>query len=114
MWLSRGCRSARATSAARRHYLPLGVPLVKKVAAVAGQRVCWTGWRVTIDGRLAALRRRDDRAGRPLPWCQGCTTLLGHNVLLLATRSLDSFDGRYFGPTDAHDQIGKGIALWAR
>jgi conjugative transfer signal peptidase TraF len=100
--------------AARRHYLPLGVPLVKKVAAVAGQRICWTGGRVTIDGRLAALRRRDDRAGRPLPWRHGCTMLLGDRVLLLATRSPDSFDGRYFGPTDAHDQIGKGITLWTR
>lgn len=100
--------------AARRHYLPVGVPLVKMVTAVAGQRICWTGTRVTIDGRLAALRRRDDRAGRPLPWRRGCTTLLGDSVLLLATRSLDSFDGRYFGPTDAADEIGKGVPLWTR
>lgn len=100
--------------AAHRHYLPPGVPLVKKVAAVAGQRICWTTGRVAIDGRLAALRRRDDRAGRPLPWRHGCTMLLGDNVLLLATRSPDSFDGRYFGPTDAQNQIGKGIPLWTR
>lgn len=100
--------------AARRHYLPLGVLLVKKVAAVAGQRICWTGGRVTIDGRPAALRRPVDRAGRPLPWRHGCTMLLGDRVLLLATRSPDSFDGRYFGPTDGYDQIGKGIALWTR
>ena len=100
--------------AARRRYLPVGVPLVKRVAAVAGQRICWTGPRVTIDGRLSALRRRDDRAGRPLPWHRGCAMLLGDSVLLLATRSPDSFDGRYFGPIEARDQIGKGAPLWTR
>jgi len=100
--------------AARRRYLPVDVPLVKRVAAVAGHRICWTGPRVTIDGLLAALRRRDDRAGRALPWRHGCTMLLGDSVLLLATRSPDSFDGRYFGPSEARDQIGKGVALWTR
>src|SRR3546814_5300719 len=54
--------------AARRHYLPANVPLVKRVAATVGDEVCAVGARVTVNGRLAAKRQTRDGAGRPMPW----------------------------------------------
>ncbi len=39
-----------ASFLAERGYLPRGVPLMKRVAALPGQQVCRTGARVTIDG----------------------------------------------------------------
>ena len=65
------------TLAARRHYLPANVPLVKRVAAVSGDRVCAAGSSVSINGRQAAARRRSDAAGRPMPWWSGCRLLRG-------------------------------------
>lgn len=101
------------TLAARRHYLPLGVPLIKDVVATRGQRVCAVGDRIMIDGIVAAIRRPADRLARPLPQWRGCQTLTGAQVFLLG-RSADSFDGRYFGPTDAQDLVGRAVPVWLR
>ncbi|QAY79966.1 conjugative transfer signal peptidase TraF [Sphingosinicella sp. BN140058] len=100
--------------AARRGYLPAGVPLVKRVAAIEGDTVCAHDRIVTVNGAFAASRRSVDRLGRPLPAWQGCVSLArGMLFLLIADRS-DSFDGRYFGATDAADVIGKARPLWLR
>jgi conjugative transfer signal peptidase TraF len=97
----------------RRHYLPASVPLVKPVAAVAGDRVCATGAAIRVNGRTAANRRRSDPSGRRLPWWNGCRRLRPGEVLLLSPRSPLAFDGRYFGVTRASEIIGKGWLLWA-
>ena len=99
--------------AARRHYLPANVPLVKRVAAVAGDRVCAAGSRVSINGRRVATRQKSDAAGRPMPWWTGCRRLDQGEYLLLMDRA-DSFDGRYFGVTRARDILGRAHLLWAR
>jgi len=100
--------------AASRHYLPLGVPLVKRVAAGPGDRICGHGLTVTINGRMAATRLQADRAGRALPAWQGCRNLGVGTYLLIMTDRPDSFDGRYFGTTAASDIIGRAHLLWAR
>ncbi|WP_298672616.1 S26 family signal peptidase [uncultured Sphingomonas sp.] len=98
--------------AARRHYIPANVPLVKRVAARAGDRICAAGATITMNGNPLATRRAVDMRGRPLPWWNGCRTL-GHGALLLLMADTpDSFDGRYFGPTPAADVIGKATFLW--
>ena len=61
--------------AARRHYLPANVPLVKRVAATRGDRVCARGRTVSINGIASAMRRAHDGRGRPLPWWDGCRRL---------------------------------------
>jgi len=103
---------ARRLAAARR-YLPANVPLVKRVAAVSGARVCGKGAAITIDGLPAALRRRSDGSGRPLPWWSGCTVLKKGDLFLLSPHTPAAFDGRYFGPTRRRDIIGKAKLLWA-
>jgi len=97
--------------AARRHYLPLGVPVVKRVAASGGDQVCATGSTLFINGKPAGQRLRADRSGRRLPAWHGCVRLLARQVLLL-TPATRSFDGRYFGPTDRADLIGTARLIW--
>ena len=99
--------------AARRHYLPANVPLVKRVAAVAGDRVCAAGSRVSINGRRVATRQKSDAAGRPMPWWTGCRRLDQGEYLLLMDRA-DSFDGRYFGVTQRRGLVGRAVLLWAK
>lgn len=94
-------------------YLPRGVPLVKHVAAVAGQRICRAGDALTIDGGFAARARDRDRFGRRLPVWSGCYRL-GRNDLLLLNSAPDSLDGRYFGPSQRADLIGRAIPIWTR
>ena len=99
--------------AATRRYIPLNVPLVKRVAAVPGNVVCATNGHIFVDGSWAAWQRPYDGRGWPMPAWHGCTTL-GDGAFLLLMDAPDSFDGRYFGPTSAPDIIGKATLLWAR
>ena len=100
--------------AAERRYLPLNVPLLKRVAAVAGDVVCASGDAISIDGRLVAYRLASDRMGRPLPQWEGCETLGAGEFFLLMADAPDSFDGRYFGPVQRHDTIGRLVPVWTR
>ncbi len=98
--------------AAQRGYLPLGVPLVKRVAALPDDRVCGLGRTISINGEATAYRLVRDRAGRALPHWQGCLRLKPDEVFLLTADVPDSFDGRYFGPVQRDAVIGKLTPLW--
>ena len=99
---------------AARGYLPAGLPLLKPVAAAAPSVVCRTGRTVTIDGRAVAEARLRDAAARPLPVWQGCVRLETDAVFLLAADVPDSLDGRYFGPVNRRDLLGRvtPIRVW--
>ena len=97
-----------------RGYLPEGVPLLKHVAAKAGQRTCRSGDAVSVDGRRVAIARARDGQGRPLPVWQGCRTLRSGELLLLTPAHPDSLDGRYFGPLPASAVIGRATPLYLR
>jgi conjugative transfer signal peptidase TraF len=99
--------------AAERHYLPANVPLVKRVAAVAGDEVCASSHSISINGALVAERKAFDGRGRWMPFWLGCVRLRGQQLFLLMDTA-GSFDGRYFGVTDGSDVIGKARLLWAR
>lgn len=99
--------------AARRHYLPANVPLLKRIAGRDGDEVCALGYEIFVNGRRVAQRRSADRKGRPLPWWTGCEHLQDGRVFLLMDAP-DSFDGRYFGPISETAIIGKAVPLWLR
>lgn len=105
--------SASRHLAATRRYLPANVPLVKRVAAVAGDEVCTLGRDIFVNGRPIAAREAADGAGRPMPWWSGCVRLRGRQLFLLMDAPA-SFDGRYFGVTEGADVIGKARLIWAR
>jgi conjugative transfer signal peptidase TraF len=96
----------------RRRYVPLGIPLLKPVAAVSGATVCRVGRDVTVDGAPLAMALRADRVGRPLPVWSGCHHLGRGELFLLAGASPASFDSRYFGPVAAGDVVGRAVPLW--
>ena len=99
--------------AAERRYLPMNVPLVKRVAGYAGDEVCALKSRIFVNGRSVAARRATDREGRRMPAWRGCIRLHGRQLFLLMDNPA-SFDGRYFGATEGEDVIGKAQLLWRR
>jgi conjugative transfer signal peptidase TraF len=98
--------------AAERHYLPRGVPLVKRVGGIAGDRVCAAGKAIAINGEKTALRRSRDPSRRPLPWWSGCHRLQSGDLFLLSAGTPQAFDGRYFGISRSSDIVGKATLLW--
>lgn len=72
---------------------------IKRIAAVAGDRVCAEGDVLTINDGPPMSRRTHDSAGAELPRWNGCRALEANEVLLLGDAER-SFDGRYWGPVD--------------
>lgn len=97
---------------ADRNYLPTGVPLLKRVAALSGQRVCRNGHRITIDGRLAGHARAHDRLDRALPEWSGCRKLRRGALFVMSPDAPASFDGRYFGVLPLTAVIGRATPVW--
>ena len=97
---------------AERHYLPTGVPLLKRVAAVRGQRVCRFAHGITIDGQYVGAARARDRLGRPLPVWAGCRVLRTGELFVMNPAAPDSFDGRYFGVLRITQVIGRATPVW--
>jgi conjugative transfer signal peptidase TraF len=95
-----------------RGYLPNRMPLLKRVAAVSGQRVCRFAHGVTIDGELVGVARARDRAGRPLPAWFGCYKLRTGELFAMNPAAPDSFDGRYFGTLKIETVIGRAMPVW--
>ena len=101
------------TWAARRHYIPANVPLVKRVAALPGDLICAAARSLWVNGKLVVERRMVDGAGRAMPSWSGCVRLQPGEYLLLMD-SPSSFDGRYFGVSAKADLVGKAVLLWRR
>jgi conjugative transfer signal peptidase TraF len=78
-----------------------GSPLMKPIAAVAGDRVEVTTYGIRVNGKLipnSAAHFKDHR-GRPLkPWPMGQYTVPTGNLWVISDFNSWSFDSRYFGP----------------
>ena len=100
-----------AKLAAERRYLPAGVPLIKRIAAMGGDDVCLFDGAIIINGEIAARLLERDHTGRPMPRWDECHTLTDDEIFLL-TSPQDSFDSRYFGPVPRAQIIGRLAPLW--
>jgi conjugative transfer signal peptidase TraF len=103
---------ASAAVYAERGYLPLGVPLLKRVAALGGMRVCEHGGDVIIEGRHVANALPTDGRGRPMTAWSGCRALSDSEFFALNADVPTSLDGRYFGPSPLSSVIGRAIPVW--
>nr|WP_254425784.1 S26 family signal peptidase [Polaromonas sp. A23] len=101
-----------ASFAGQRGYLPNGVPILKRVGAVARQSVCVRGQTVHIDGAVVATARTHDGARRPLQAWPQCRPLAAGELFLLSDTNPASFDSRYFGPIAASAVLGIARPLW--
>ena len=93
-------------------YLPIGVPMLKRVLALPGQTVCRNGLTIAVDGIDVGDARERDGRGRPLPSWSGCRVIAEGDVFVMNWQSEDSLDGRYFGPLPASAVIGKAMPVW--
>ena len=103
---------ASAAVYAERGYLPLGVPLLKRVGALGGMRVCERGGDVTIEGRHVVNALPTDGRGRPMTSWSGCRALSSGEFFALNADVPTSLDGRYFGPSPLSSAIGRAIPIW--
>jgi conjugative transfer signal peptidase TraF len=104
-------RTAAMREARSRRYLHFGLcpggvaPLIKKVIAVAGQRI-EIGMSVTVDGHQiprSALQHRDGEGRLMAPFGGGIVPV--ENVFLYSSFR-GSYDSRYFGPVPASGILG--------
>ena len=99
---------------ASRGWKKKGVPLIKEVAGIPGDKICIDGNNFLINNHKVAVIKKYDSKYRLLPnyWrdkgvsikhrvgfkSPGCFLLNKSEYLVLGLHSKDSFDGRYFGP----------------
>lgn len=101
-----------AALAAQRGYLPAGIPLLKRIGAVAPQLVCVREGAVRIDGAAVAIALTQDSAHRLMQSWAPCRALAEGELFLLGNAHPASFDSRYFGPVHASAVIGSAHPLW--
>jgi conjugative transfer signal peptidase TraF len=95
-------------------YLPIGVPMLKRLLALPGQTVCRNGLTVAVDGINVGEAQERDGRGRPLPAWHGCRVIADGDVFVMNWQSTDSLDGRYFGPLPASAIIGRAVPVWTK
>jgi conjugative transfer signal peptidase TraF len=104
-----------------RGYIPAGpcsgryTPLLKRVAAMPGDRVTITQSGLWVNGKSLPNSRSKlrDAAGRPLPILPPGKYKVAPNTLwLISTHSSNSFDSRYFGPLPAANVQGLARPIW--
>ena len=103
---------AAASVAAQRGYLPAGVPILKRIGAIAPQSVCVRSRVFRIDGEAAATAREHDGQGRAMQAWTQCRRLQANELFLLSNTNPSSFDSRYFGPILASAVLGVAWPLW--
>lgn len=101
-----------AALAAQRGYLPERIPLLKRIGAMAPQRVCMAQRSVYVDDVPVAFARKADGLGRSLPLWSHCRALRAGELFLLSATNPASFDSRYFGPIDAAAVLGRAQPMW--
>jgi len=95
-----------------RGWLEDGIPLIKHIGAVAGDRVCIEGDRAAINDTIVGPVYAQDSEGRPLPQLRGCLTVPPGYFLPLSTYIPNSFDGRYMGIQPLSAIAGEVIPAW--
>ena len=97
---------------ADRGYLPMGVPMMKRVLALPGQTVCRHGRDIVAYGSTVGHAHERDNAGRKMPVWQGCRRIGDDELFLMNFDVPDSVDGRYFGPFPRDSVIGRALPVW--
>ena len=97
---------------ADRGYLPMGVPMMKRVLALPGQTVCRHGLDIIAYGSTIGHARERDNTGRKMPVWQGCRRISDDELFLMNFDVPDSVDGRYFGPLPRGLVIGRALPVW--
>jgi conjugative transfer signal peptidase TraF len=95
-----------------RHWMKNGIPFLKQLLGLAGDRVCVVSHRLEINGRAIGPVFERDSQGQPLPQHPGCFEVQA-GTFFAGSQALDkSFDGRYFGPLPLSQLQGEARPVW--
>ena len=108
--LTRGTLVVLPVPARVRPWHAAWVPLLKPVAAVAGDLVCVDDEGLWVAG-VPYGRVYREAGGKALPRMEGCH-LLQVGEVFLASPQPRSLDGRYFGPTPLTALTAQAIPVW--
>lgn len=93
-----------------RGFLPEGWPLIKKIGALPGDRVC-IDETLTINGTILGPVLKADNKSRALPQMRGCFSVAPGYFFPIATTAR-TIDGRYFGPVAINTIKGKATPIF--
>jgi conjugative transfer signal peptidase TraF len=93
-------------------WLRQGVPLLKTIAALAGDHVCVDEAHFEVNGRPLGPVYSADSTGTALPKIRGCFVVPAAYFFPASTYSPRSFDGRYIGAQPLAVVVGEARALW--
>jgi type IV secretory pathway protease TraF len=85
-------------------------PLLKPVAALAGEEVCVHQGELWVAGQGYGPIYLEAE-GKPLPQFDGCH-VVPEGAVLLASTQPKSLDGRYFGMTPMAELTAQAVPLW--
>lgn len=93
------------------HWIPKNSWMLKKIWGLPGDLVCWEGNYLQINNKKIRLLKSEIKKHQYLenylPTLKGCHELQKDQYLLLSNKVKNSFDGRYFGPTNKSQILGK-------
>jgi len=95
-----------------RHWLKVGVPLLKEIQGLAGDRICIREGRIEINDHLIGPVFLADRTGQALPQIKGCFTVPPGDFFAANSTFPQSFDGRYFGALPLSIVQAEARPLW--
>ena len=108
--LARGTLVLLPVPVAVRPWHRAGAPLLKPVAAVAGDEVCVQERTLWVAGTSYGPVY-EEAHGKRLPHLEGCQTVPEAQVFL-ASKAPRSMDGRYFGLTRIADLTARAVPVW--
>lgn len=109
-WAIVSADSAHAEWAEDQGHVGRDWPLLKRVAALPGDTICREQAEISINNERVGVAKLNDKEGRALPRWSGCVALRADQVFLLNEHP-DSLDGRYFGPTQQDDLMGRALKV---
>lgn len=95
-----------------RHYIGSKDMLIKPVAGVPKDNICYMNGRLEINGKVAAIIPENDSLGRPMPKRKGCFSLKKGEYITLVDFH-NSLDSRYHGIVSTDKILGRANKLYA-
>jgi len=90
-----------------RRYIPYDNPLIKRVVAIGGDRVCRKNNRISVPNYPDIIVRERDSSGREMPVWSECRILMPGEFFIISASNVAGFDSRYFGPVGPDNILGK-------
>ena len=92
-------------------WLPKGVPLLKRIVGIPGDKLCIKQQKVSINNKTIAIITDKDSKGNLLPVFQFCGVIARNQYFVQGIANDHSFDSRYYGLILGNQIISKAIKL---